>query len=456
MLFARASACRTSAGFGCERARGESSVTDAAAFARALSAAARQASCCFATPACTISAPTHIATSAGTRAGSIVCTSVLLPLHLIFADSSSAFCSSSSRAALTWFLCSCQAPFDVLARLRETVVDRDPFGADVGDRRLGLLARVPRLRRGRRLQPLEVGVPAAELVLDGGRERRPVVGDVCDHRVLGDGEPRLQLPELLVDARRARSRGAATTDASSRCSASRWRRMRGLVRDERRSARVPAAGRSGGGPPRAGRRSWSCSCSSLLLVCPLTRRRLAGADANALPGAAALLPAHVSAVSGARLGDLGEPALGRRRRVAGERDEEALARLVRPLRPSTTRGPRGTGDRLRPRFRTPRRSARAGHAPGPRPSVAWAASAVASACRSSSSAWCRSPLGERDRSERRRERTPRGRRTRFARRARTRAGTHPPRPRPPRVSRPPTLRAAAPGARNASYPTASA
>ena len=88
---------------------------------------------------------------------------------------------------------------DVLARLREAVVDGDPLGADVGDRRLGPLARIPGLRRGRRLQPLEVGVPAAELVLDGGRERRPLVGDVCDQRVLGDGEPRPQLPELLLD-----------------------------------------------------------------------------------------------------------------------------------------------------------------------------------------------------------------------------------------------------------------
>ena len=121
------------------------------------------------------------------------------PSHLIFADSSSAFCSSSSRAALTWFLCTCQAPLTSSARLCEAVVDRDSPGADVGDRRLGPLARVPVLRRGRRLQPLEVGVPAAELVLDGARERRPLVGDVCDDRVLGDGEPRLQLPELLVE-----------------------------------------------------------------------------------------------------------------------------------------------------------------------------------------------------------------------------------------------------------------
>jgi hypothetical protein len=34
---------------------------------------------------------------------------------------------------------------------------------------------------------------------------------------------------------------------------------------------------------------------------------------------------------------------------------------------STTRGPRGTGDRLRQCCRTPRRSARGGHVPGPRP-----------------------------------------------------------------------------------------
>jgi hypothetical protein len=88
---------------------------------------------------------------------------------------------------------------DALARLCETVVDRDQLGADVGNRRLGLLAGPPRLRRGPRLLPLEVGVPAAELVLDGGRERCPLVGDVCEQRVLGDGEPRPHLPEFLLD-----------------------------------------------------------------------------------------------------------------------------------------------------------------------------------------------------------------------------------------------------------------
>ena len=36
-------------------------------------------------------------------------------------------------------------------------------------------------------------------VLDGLGERRPVVGDVRGQRLLGDVEPRLQLPELLVD-----------------------------------------------------------------------------------------------------------------------------------------------------------------------------------------------------------------------------------------------------------------
>jgi hypothetical protein len=49
------------------------------------------------------------------------------------------------------------------------------------------------------LQPLEVGVPAAELVLNGAGERRPLVRDVCDDRVLGHREPRPQLPESVVE-----------------------------------------------------------------------------------------------------------------------------------------------------------------------------------------------------------------------------------------------------------------
>ena len=120
-------------------------------------------------------------------------------LHLIVADSSSALLFELVARCADVVPLLVPGAVDVLARLCEPVVDRDPSCADVGNRRLGPLARVSVLRRGGRLQPLEVGVPAAELVLDGGRERRPFVGDVCDHRVLGDGEPRLQLPELLVD-----------------------------------------------------------------------------------------------------------------------------------------------------------------------------------------------------------------------------------------------------------------
>src|SRR5512132_1191555 len=91
-------------------------------------------------------------------------------------------------------------------RLREPLVDRQAAGADGADRRLGLLACLPGLRRNARLQPLEVVVPAAELSLDGVRERRPVVGDVCRHRMLGNDEPRLQPAELLLDLVGSRTR----------------------------------------------------------------------------------------------------------------------------------------------------------------------------------------------------------------------------------------------------------
>ena len=62
---------------------------------------------------------------------------------------------------------------DVRACLREAVVDCDPLGADVGNRRLGPHAHTAGLR-GRRLHTLEVDAPAAELVLDGSRERCPL------------------------------------------------------------------------------------------------------------------------------------------------------------------------------------------------------------------------------------------------------------------------------------------
>ena len=135
---------------------------------------------------------------------------------------------------------------DVVARLREAVVNRDPLRADVGNRRLDPLARTFLLCGGRRLQPLEVGVPAAELVLDGGRERRPLFGDVCEQCVLG----RPRASSSAARASPASLGAAARTDDSSRCSASRCRRIH---RHPQRHlyARRPAAGRSGGGRAQA-------------------------------------------------------------------------------------------------------------------------------------------------------------------------------------------------------------
>ena len=77
-----------------------------------------------------------------------------------FVDSSAAFCSSSSRAAVMCFLASFEAAPAESRSLGEALVEGDPATADVADRGLGLLARLPRLRRDAGLQPLEVGVPA--------------------------------------------------------------------------------------------------------------------------------------------------------------------------------------------------------------------------------------------------------------------------------------------------------
>ena len=252
----------------------------------------RQASCRFATPACTISAPTHIATSAVTRAGRSFHVALLLlersSLELRRQLVGLLFELVASRGDVVPLLL--PGAVDGVARLHEALVDRDPARADLADRRLGLLARLPRLRRGARLQPLEVRVPAAELVLDGGRERRPVVGDVCGQRMLGDGEPRPQLPELLLDlVGSLADRGADGCLLLVQCVE---------VTPDSRSLRVAPACASA--CSRSIRRWTSASSSSivvvlmssLLFVCSLTARRLVGADANALPGAAAVLPAR--------------------------------------------------------------------------------------------------------------------------------------------------------------------
>ena len=96
-----------------------------------------------------------------------------------------------------------------VARVLEVLVDGDAVRADLGDGRLGLRSRGPCLRRDARLQPFEVGVPAVELCLDGGDERRPIAGDVRTERVLGNVDPRPQPLELLLDlARSLAGRGA--------------------------------------------------------------------------------------------------------------------------------------------------------------------------------------------------------------------------------------------------------
>src|SRR5690348_2956879 len=61
-----------------------------------------------------------------------------------------------------------------------------------------------------------------------------------------------------------------------------------------------------------------------------TSGRLLGADANALPGAATPLPALDD---GGVVRELDQPELCRGPRVAGERDEQTLASLMRPRRP---------------------------------------------------------------------------------------------------------------------------
>ena len=197
--------------------------------------------------------------------------------------------------------------------------------------------------------------------------------------------------------------------------------------------------------------------SSLLFVCSRTARRLGPADASALPGIAAVLPAQVSAWPARRaevvrrggvaadLGELGEtdaapPWPGcRRARGRGSRAPGAAAAVA------TSRAPRG---------RAVRRSAAS-------PAAA-AVAAELDACVGDDPR-CAGRLGggkrlaqqllglardlrARARSTRaRRERTPRGRRTPRGPRARARAGTPPPRPRRPCVAPRPTPRAAAPG-----------
>ena len=67
---------------------------------------------------------------------------------------------------------------------------------ECGDRGLGLLASLLRLRRCAHLEPLDRGIPVVQLRLDRLRERRRVVGQLRGQAVLGDRDVDLELPEL--------------------------------------------------------------------------------------------------------------------------------------------------------------------------------------------------------------------------------------------------------------------
>ena len=273
--------------------------------------------------------------------------SVLLQLN--FVDSWSTFCSSSSRAAVTRWRCSCQASSvrsRACSRCSSTAMR---VRADLGDGRLGLRSRVPCLRRDARLQPLEVGVPGVELCLDGDDERRPIAGDVRTERMLGNVDPRPQPLELVLDlARSLASRGAHGRLRIAQCVevASNPRQTAGL---RARLHAVDAAADLGQLVfDRGGDRGAQIEPPVSVF---LTARRFGGADANALPAAAAVLPAQVSAaparsrsssaeaLSPRASASLGEPEQRCRGRVVGEGDEEDLARLARALRRATARGP---------------------------------------------------------------------------------------------------------------------
>ena len=305
-----------------------------------------------------------------------------------------------SRAAVTRFLALCGGGAGGVARLREALVDGDPAAADLADRRLGLLARLPRLRGDAGLEPLEVGVPALEFRLDRRSEGRPVLGGVCGERVLGDVEPRLQLRERLLDlvgslmsersangclrlrlARRGDARSAARRPRARACSRSIRRRISAswssivdgahssllLLFSDRRKARGRRCQRSA----RRGGVAASSAAGEREPARPRNRGRAVSprlSASSASPSSAALA---------------GLPASARKR----------LSRAWRGRRPATTRGPGGTAPRRRPHPRTPRSDAseldaRMGRDPGrlerPRRS--------ASACRWSSSASRRSPL----------------------------------------------------------------
>ena len=141
-------------------------------------------------------------------------------------------CSSSSRAAVTRFLAFCEvAPAEsrACARRSSTAIRRL---RKLADRRLGLLARLPRLRRDAGLQPLEVGVPAR-----GARPRPPQRRSPSRRR---------RLPPASARRRRASSSAAPSFSSTSSGACAEPRRGRlpppGAVRrgDARSAVRRPA------------------------------------------------------------------------------------------------------------------------------------------------------------------------------------------------------------------------
>src|SRR5205823_5170847 len=124
-----------------------------------------------------------------------------------------AVCGQHARPSLE-VVASCGDPVPRLrgggAGLRKALADGDPSAAEVSDRRLGLLAGATRLGGDARLQPLEIEVPASELGLHCGGERRPVLGKIRCERMLGNLVADLREPALECgDAHESRVTDAA-------------------------------------------------------------------------------------------------------------------------------------------------------------------------------------------------------------------------------------------------------
>src|SRR5581483_11206947 len=84
-------------------------------------------------------------------------------------------------------------------QLAELLADCDASRAELGERGLGALAAVAGPRRGLHLEPLDVRVPAVQLVRDGGGELGAALGGVGCERPSCDVDPGLQPGELVLD-----------------------------------------------------------------------------------------------------------------------------------------------------------------------------------------------------------------------------------------------------------------